>query len=122
MGLIWKESPYQVFSPAWAMQALIPLLIFLLIIIIYLIWLIIEIRSREKLLSAQLTSSKKLYQELEEAREQAQAANMAKSQFLANMSHEIRTPMIGILGAVDLLAESNVTDEQYENIEIIRKC
>ncbi len=122
LGLIWKKSPYQVFSPAWAMQALIPLLIFLLVIIIYLIWLVIKTRSREKLLSAQLTSSKKLYQELEEAREQAQAANMAKSQFLANMSHEIRTPMIGILGAVDLLAESNVTDEQYENIEIIRKC
>lgn len=122
MGLIWKESPYQVFSPAWAMQALIPLLMFLLIIIIYLIWLIIEIRSREKLLSVHLTSSKKLYQELEEARKQAQAANMAKNQFLANMSHEIRTPMIGIMGAIDLLAESKLADEQHENIDIIRKC
>ncbi len=69
-----------------------------------------------------LTASKKIYQELVEAREQAQAANMAKNQFLANMSHEIRTPMIGIMGAVDLLAESKLTNEQYENIEIIREC
>lgn len=69
-----------------------------------------------------LTISKEIYQELVETREHAQAANMAKNQFLANMSHEIRTPMIGILGALDLLAESKLANEQYENIEIIREC
>jgi len=69
-----------------------------------------------------LTASTEIYQALIEAREQAQAANMAKNQFLANMSHEIRTPMIGIMGAVDLLAESTLAHEQYENIEIIREC
>ena len=69
-----------------------------------------------------LTASEEIYQALIEAREQAQAANMAKNQFLANMSHEIRTPMIGILGALDLLAESKLAKEQYENIEIIREC
>ena len=69
-----------------------------------------------------LTASEEIHQELIEAREQAQAANMAKNQFLANMSHEIRTPMIGILGALDLLAESKLAKEQYENIEIIREC
>lgn len=106
----------------WLVQAVIVLLICLLIMLIYLIWVIIKCRSREKFLSANLAASNKMHQELVEARVQAQAANMVKNQFLANMSHEIRTPMIGIMGAVDLLAESRLADEQYENIEIIRDC
>lgn len=60
--------------------------------------------------------------ELVKNQEQAQAANMAKSQFLANMSHEIRTPMIGILGAADLLQGSTLDRVQRENLEIIREC
>ncbi|MDD3898243.1 MAG: histidine kinase dimerization/phospho-acceptor domain-containing protein, partial [Syntrophomonadaceae bacterium] len=107
---------------AWVVQTVILLLICSLIMLIYLTWLIIKFRSREKFLSTNLAASNKMHQELVEAREQAQAANMAKNQFLANMSHEIRTPMIGIMGAVDLLAESKLANEQYENIEIIREC
>lgn len=106
----------------WVVQALILLLICSIIMVIYLTWLIIDFRYRKKSLSANLAASNKMQQELLEAREQAQAATMSKNQFLANMSHEIRTPMIGIMGAVDLLAESKLADEQYENIEIIREC
>ncbi len=54
------------------------------------------------------------------ARDEAEAANQAKSTFLATMSHEIRTPMNGVVGTAELLAREPLTERQKRMVRTVR--
>lgn len=70
-------------------------------------------------LHAVAEQQRQLIAELEVARDQANAANEAKSNFLGVMSHELRTPLNGVLGAAQLLASAPIGPREQAFVSII---
>ncbi len=69
-----------------------------------------------------ITLQKEAERLINEARQAAEAANVAKSTFLANMSHEIRTPLNAITGMAHILRRSGLTPEQAGKLDKIENA
>lgn len=78
-----------------------------------------EIQEKTRKLADEIEERRQIEWKLNHAKEQAEAANIAKSHFLANMTHEIRTPLHGIIGFSNLLLDEEEDPEKIDHLKTI---
>ncbi|MBU1384560.1 MAG: response regulator [Alphaproteobacteria bacterium] len=98
----------------WAFMGVVPFTAAGLVVLVLMTML------REERIRAFQEHQSHLIEELESARDRANAASEAKSSFLGVISHELRTPMNGVLGAAQLLGATRLEPTQREYLSIIR--
>ncbi|MBI2262512.1 MAG: response regulator [Caulobacterales bacterium] len=107
-GSLWGTDLF------WAFMGVVPFTAAGLVVLVLMTML------REERIRAFQEHQAHLIEELESARDRANAASEAKSSFLGVISHELRTPMNGVLGAAQLLGATRLEPTQREYLSIIR--
>ena len=80
-----------------------------------------DLEGLNKSLTSEIEYVKNIEEELRKARDDAQRMSRTKDEFLANMSHEIRTPMNGVIGTLQLLEDTSLTESQREYVNVAYK-
>ncbi len=90
------------------------------IILIGKVRIFIELYNQQTLLKVLLKEKEIAADELRRQKEKAEYATYSKSIFLANMSHEIRTPLNGIIGMSEILAKTELTEQQLDYLSSVQ--
>lgn len=105
---LWRQPGF------WQLMAVVPVLGLAMVIKL----MVTLMKDNE--IAAVVGRQRELIADLEQARDQAQAANQAKSSFLGIISHELRTPMNGVLGAAQLLEARPIGEVERSYVSMIR--